>query len=98
MDHRQGNRYRVFRLVEVQFDESARAPGLLYNVSRNGMFVLTSARPDVNGCVDVRIRYANDDDAVSISAQVVHHSDCGVGLIFRELDDRAGVVIERLCA
>ena len=98
MDHRQGNRYRVFRLVEVQYADAGRAPGLLYNVSRNGMFVLTSAQPGMNGCVDIRIHAANDGEAVRISAQVVHHNGCGVGLIFRDLVDHAGGVIEGLCA
>ena len=98
MDHRQGNRYRVFRLVEVEYDDSSQAPGLLYNISRNGMFVLTSAHPVVNDCVDVCIRSRNAGETVSISAQVVHHSDCGVGLIFRDLDGHAEVVIEGLCA
>lgn len=98
MDHRQGGRYRVFRLVAVQYDDSAQAPGLLYNVSRNGMFVLTNARPGVNDCVDVCIRSANGGEEVSISAQVVYHTDHGVGLIFREVGGHAETVIEGLCA
>lgn len=96
MEHRQGARYRAFRLVELQYEEFGRRGALLYNVSRNGMFVLTTAAVGVNRCVDVRIPAAGG--TVRISALVVHCGNGGLGMIFRDLDDAASAAIEGFCA
>lgn len=98
MDHRQGARFRAFRLVELEFDDADRAGGLLYNISRNGMFILTTVGVDINHCVDIHIPAANENDMVRISAMVVHSSNCGLGLIFRELDGAAEAAVEEFCA
>ena len=98
MDHRQGARYRAFQLVDLQYDDTERKGALLYNVSRNGMFILTTAGLGINHCVDVLIPAAVGGAAVRVSALVVHGSECGLGLIFRDLDEAAAAAVEELCS
>lgn len=97
MEHRLGKRHRAFRLVTVLQDGVADSSGLLYNVSRNGMFVLT--RHPANGanlCVDIDLPM-RDEAPVRLSALIVHHGDHGLGLIFRHLDPVAAAAVEALC-
>jgi hypothetical protein len=98
MEHRVGKRYRAFQLVRLLHDDACDASALLYNVSRNGMFVLTR-HPDVgpNLCVDVDLRMANGSP-IRLSTLVIHRAEYGLGLIFRHLDPVAAAAVEELCS
>lgn len=97
MEHRIGKRHRAFRLVTVLQDGVADSSGLLYNVSRNGMFVLTRHPADgANLCIDIDLPM-RDEPPVRLSALIVHRSDHGLGLIFRHLDPVAAAAVEALC-
>lgn len=97
MEHRLGKRHRAFRLVTVLQEGVADSSGLLYNISRNGMFILTR-QPAVgaNLCVDVDLPM-RDRSPVRLSTLIVHRTDHGLGLIFRHLDPAAAAAVEALC-
>lgn len=99
MDHRLGKRYRAFHLAELSHGDAGgddvRCAGLLYNVSRGGMFVVTGAQLGVNRCVDVRIAYAGG--MLRVPALIVHRGNGGLGLMFRQLDGETAAAVEALC-
>jgi hypothetical protein len=96
MEHRVGKRHRAFRLVTVLQDGIADGSGLLYNVSRNGMFVLTRHPVGTNLCIDI-VLPVPDGTPVRLSTLIVHRSDHGLGLIFRHLDLVAAAAVEAHC-
>lgn len=90
MDHRHGERVRALALVRVSHSDRAgeyRA-GLLYNISQDGMFVLSDMRPSINASIDVYIQFANNRINLCLPGQVVHASDHGFGLIFRQINKK----------
>lgn len=97
MEHRFGKRYRAFRLVKLRQDSARETAGLLYNVSRNGMFVVTR-NPQIGSslCIDVDLPVRNGPP-VRLSTLIVHRSEFGLGLIFRHLDPAAAAAVEELC-
>jgi hypothetical protein len=90
IDHRQGVRHRVLALVKVYTSGSECSAGLLYEVSADGMFVLSEEPPTVNQCVDIEFALSPAwDMALTIKGIVVHSRNTGFGLMFREPDDPA---------
>ena len=88
MDHRHGERVRVLTLVRVCQSDGAgecRA-GLIYNISQDGMFVLSIMRPVINASLDVYFQLAGNFMNVCFPGQVVHANDHGFGLIFRRVN------------
>lgn len=88
MDHRHGERVRALALVRVCHSDSAgeyRA-GLLYNISQDGMFVLSNMRPALNASLNVYIQFADNRIDLCLPGQVVHTCDHGFGLIFRQIN------------
>lgn len=88
MDNRHGERVRALALVRVCHRGGAgeyRA-GLLYNISQDGMFVLSNMRPALNASLDIYIQYADDCINLCLPGQVVHTCDHGFGLIFRQIN------------
>lgn len=97
MEHRHGKRHRAFRLVKLRQDNFRETAGLLYDISRQGMFVVTR-RPEIGAgsCLELDLP-STGGRTVRISALVVHRSEYGLGLIFRHLDPAAAAAVEELC-
>ncbi|MDR9437482.1 MAG: PilZ domain-containing protein [Thiohalophilus sp.] len=87
MEHRHGKRVRALALVRVcQSDGAGECrPGLLYNVSQDGMFVLSNMQPAINASFDVYIQIAGHLMNVCLPGQVVHANGHGFGMIFRRM-------------
>lgn len=93
MDHREGIRRRALALVKIQYGHGYNynySGGLMYDISHDGMFVLSELVPNVNDSVEVWMSLSIDDDTpIRIPAMVVHCNKNGFGLMFRELDNNA---------
>jgi hypothetical protein len=90
IEHRLGSRHRVMMLVKVHKNSGRCTAGLLYNLSADGMFVLSEEPPLVNKCVDIEFALSPAGNmAVTIKGIVVHRRKTGFGLMFREPDDPA---------
>ncbi|WP_322567056.1 PilZ domain-containing protein [Thiohalophilus sp.] len=88
MEHRHGERVRALALVRVCRSDRAgecRA-GLLYNISQDGIFVLSNMRPAINTGLDVYIQSADNRINLCLPGQVVHANGHGFGLMFRRLN------------
>lgn len=90
-DHRrQGVRQRVMTLVKVYHSDNRCVAGLLYELSADGMFVLSEVQPEVNQRVDIEFPLSPAwGMALTIKGIVVHCRKSGFGLVFREPDDPA---------
>jgi hypothetical protein len=88
MDHRQGRRRRVFRLVQVQQWGSQSQGGILYNLSRDGLFVVSAFKPDLYKRATILVPAA-DGPPTRLSGLVIHHNGSGFGLLFQQLDGGA---------
>jgi hypothetical protein len=90
IDHRQGVRHRVLTLVKVYHSDNRCAAGLLYDLSADGMLVLSEVQPDVNQRVNIEFPLSPAwGMAITIKGIVVHCRKSGFGLVFREPDDPA---------
>jgi len=90
MDHRHAKRHRSFCLVDIHCDNKT-ASGLVYNSSRQGLYVLSQLHVHQNQYIEIQ---AHDQDSacnekVSISGFVVHQNNNGFGLVFCNPDDAA---------
>jgi Tfp pilus assembly protein PilZ len=94
INHRQGKRHRTFSLVEIKCRHGS-SPGLMYNISRDGMYVLSTNVPKLNDSVQICISLFNKRKPVIIPGMVVHCNKHGFGLLFRELDDSALEVVKK---
>jgi hypothetical protein len=94
MDHRQGKRRRSLILVEIYNRDGKSAAGLIYNLSANGMFVVSNEGLDANECIDVVLQ-TEADTPIRIPGLVVHHSNSGFGLLFQHLDSAAHDFVEK---
>lgn len=88
MEHRHGERVRALALVRVCQSDGADEclPGLLYNVSQDGIFVLSNMQPTINASLDVYIQLAGHFMNVCLPGQVVHANGHGFGMIFRRMN------------
>lgn len=99
MEHRQGARCRVMLLARVRWRDGKAAAGLVYDISPDGMFVLSVRGPAPRSCVELDIRSgAGRSTDVSIPGLVVYRRAHGFGLLFRGLDDSAREFVERCLA
>jgi len=94
MDHRQGDRRRALVPVEIQQRDGQPEAGLVYDISQNGMFVVSSSRPGVYKCVNVLLPSAGKAPT-RIPAMVVHRNDKGFGLLFRQLEGDARTFVQK---
>ena len=96
INHRHGERRRTFALVEIKCRQG-KCPGLMYNISRDGMYVLSKNVPKLHKRVDICISLFNRKGSpVVIPGMVVHRSNHGFGVLFRELDDTTRGVVNKL--
>lgn len=94
MDHRLGRRVPLHIPVRIRFQDGTLGLGVATNLSRGGLFVKTAA-PWRSGCVDVRMKAptARGESTLLLRGLAVHTTGGGIGLMFRELDERAlGIV------
>lgn len=97
MERRQQSRRQALLLTEIRVPGGQRARGLIYNVSQDGMFVLTRSALDLEQNVYVQLPALIGQGAtVWLVAQVVHRNDHGVGLAFGELTDMVRAMTEAL--
>ena len=96
MDHRQGSRCHVMVMARIRWRDDQSAIGLMYDISPDGMFLLSVRGPAPNNCVEVNILLApGQRSAVSIPGLVVHRSQHGFGVMFRALDGPARAFVKR---
>jgi hypothetical protein len=88
MEHRLGRRLPVNIPARLRFGDGTFGWGRVTNISRDGMFVESGARPRrAVGCLDVRITVPGPTapTALLIPAFVMHQANGGYGLLFRQL-------------
>ena len=81
MDHRHGERHHTFTLVKVRCNNRD-VPGLVYNCSRQGAFVLSTATMKKGQFIEILTEDSFGKKIVSISGLVVHQGKSGFGLLF----------------
>lgn len=97
MEHRQRRRHRTFTLVEIKDNNQHDITGLAYNVSRDGIFVLSTTAPKVNITVDICISIPAKEKLLKpISGIVVHRSKNGFGLMFCKQNGATWLLVEEL--
>lgn len=98
MDHRLGRREPIEIPVRLHFGDGTCARGLALNISRDGMYVATAARPGRTACVDVRMSVGDPSRrrTALFRCFLVHGTAEGFGLMFREVNDTAAALITRL--
>ena len=95
MDHRQGKRHRSFSLVKVSCN-GRNIPGLVYNCSQQGVFLLSTARVQKNQHVEILIEGLGDKTIVHVPGFIVHHGKTGFGLMFCEPDGATREFVNRI--
>lgn len=98
MEHRHGERVQALILARVcQSDRVDRCwAGLLYNISQDGMFVVTEVQPRMNDSLDVYVQLTDSRMNVCLPGQVVHANDYGFGMIFRQINKQNRWLIKLL--
>jgi len=88
MEHRLHQRTPVFIPVRLRFCDGTAIKGIAANLSRGGIFIETPNCAFRRGCGDIcmPIPWRRGDCELHIPAFVVHGSEDGIGLMFRELD------------
>ena len=95
MDHRQGKRHDSFSLVKIRCNGRDVA-GLVYNCSRQGVYVLSTAAVHKNQYVEILTMDSCNNLTASIPGLVVHHDNSGFGLVFCKPDSRAREFVEKI--
>ena len=97
MEHRQRKRHRAFTLVEVKDHNNLGMTGLVYNVSRDGIFILCTIAPKVDRIVDICILMPGKENVLlPIFGIVVHRSKNGFGLMFCEEGEATWLLEDKL--
>jgi hypothetical protein len=94
INHRQGKRVRTFALVEIK-SRKGLSNGLMYNLSRDGMYVVSKTIPNLHDSIGICLSSYKDQDTYAvIPVMVIHRSKYGFGVLFRELDSNAREVVK----
>ena len=98
IDHRQARRLAVQIPLLLRFCHDQCAFGIARNLSRDGVFVETTARPEDNSCLDLIVPGLALADAAParFPGLLVHRTDQGLGVLFRSLEGRTAAALERL--
>jgi hypothetical protein len=98
MEHRLGRRIPVRIPVWLRFPDGDVCAATAVDISRGGMFVRSPARPDRNSCLRLIMKLPErlQESPVEIPAMVVHRSDGGFGLMFREIEGPVARMLDRL--
>ncbi len=100
IDHRQSRRVPVQFPVLLHVSRGLHSYGTACNLSREGIYVETGVRLELDCCLDLIVSdsAAMAAGPVVLPALVIHRTNQGLGLIFRALDDRASGFVQRLIA
>lgn len=97
MEHRQGGRRRVLVLARVQQRDGQSEGGIVYDISRDGMFVVSVLKPGLYNHVNV-VATGADGTSILFPGIVIHHNESGFGLLFQQLDGSARSFLQKcLC-
>ena len=94
MDHRHVSRRQALVLVEIRWRDDQSASGLMYNLSHDGMFVVSDVDLEMNTCIDVVLQ-PESESPIRIPGLVVHHNNNGFGILFQQLDNAAHAFVEK---
>lgn len=94
IEHRQGIRRRALALVKIQ-SMSNDSVGLMYDISSQGMFVLTDAVPKMHECINIYMLSPDSGRAVPVTGLVIHGGKHGFGVMFYGLDGKAREMIKK---
>ena len=95
MEHRQGIRCRMSAAVRIHLRDARTAGGIVYDISRGGMFVRCAMVPGISACVDIEVTSIRGvNGTIRIPGLVVHCRADGFGVIFRQLDPVAREFVE----
>jgi hypothetical protein len=97
MEHRLDRRVPLNTPVRLRFQDGTVGFGVALNISRGGIFVKTAA-PWRSGCVDVRMTVSTPtgERTALMPGLIVHAGAEGIGLMFRQLDQRTEAVVSWL--
>lgn len=97
VEHRHGVRRRAFALAEIFTKSGIHLTGLIYNVSRDGMFILTDSKVHIRGYVEIHLpKIIRDNKPFKISGLVIHHSGIGFGLMFSRATNETIEFVDKL--
>lgn len=94
MERRKGRRREALLLTKLKTARGQYTAALVYNLSQNGMFVLTKSALERGQNVYIQLPALGA--TIWLAAQVVHRSPYGAGLAFGELSDMARMLIQAL--
>ena len=97
MEHRLDRRLPLKIPVRLRFQDGTVGFGVAMNISHGGIYVKTAA-PWRNGCVDVRMTVStpSGERTALLPGLIVHGGAEGIGLMFRQLDQRSEAVVSWL--
>jgi hypothetical protein len=99
IEHRQGERVAVRFPVRLRKCDGPVYCGVVCNVGPDGMFVRTPANLSKGCCFEICVDAPDEAaswDSFSIPAFAVHEANCGLGLLFRPMDEAASAAVQRL--
>lgn len=96
INRRQSSRRRRLMLVMLDERSCQSEVGLIYDLSPDGMFIVSKARPDLNNLVEVLMSAVNNKP-VRIPGLVVHRRNHGFGLAFLQLDNATRALVAKHC-
>ena len=96
MEHRHGVRRRSLAMADIKCRDSETIVGLMYNISHDGMFILSPKARQVGGKVEISLKMPSDSGLpVTIPGFVIHRNQTGIGVMFLDLDNSARSVVNR---
>lgn len=97
MEHRLARRVPLNIPVRLRFQDGTAGFGVARNISRGGIYVKTAA-PWRSGCVDVRMTvFTHSGERTALMPGLIVHGGAeGIGLMFRQIDQRSADVVSWL--
>lgn len=97
MENRHGKRCRAFALAEILGKDGNLARGLVYNVSRDGMFIVNTSKLGASRYINIRLPHIiKNDKPLQLSGMIVHRNKAGFGLMFHKIDNTTRSLISKL--
>jgi len=97
MEHRRGSRQRTFTLIQIKYKNIRIRSGLLYNVSRDGAFIISSIYPEPSSIINIYMpNYSKNTDVFPASGIVIHSKESGFGILFCRNNNSTQQLIDKL--
>jgi len=97
MEHRRRGRHRTFALIQIQSYREQHRTGLIYNINRDGAYILSTTAPKVDEMVDICLSIHADDRLLTpVSGIVVHRNEIGFGLMFCHQEAETWQLVSKL--